>query len=105
MSKFFARASELTSSESESDSEDDKPVQQKATTVEAKKTTTTGPKKQYMKGFDESSESDEEIRVVVAQKDKRLERLNGILGDLKNHLKINDFVSIQNDFEKLTVEI
>jgi hypothetical protein len=47
-----------------------------------------------MKGLDESSESDEEKRTIKNPKDKRLESLNGILKDLKNHLNINDFVSI-----------
>ena len=37
--------------------------------------------------------------------DKRMELINGILKDLKNHTNINDFSSIQVDFDKLTSEI
>jgi hypothetical protein len=58
-----------------------------------------------MKNFGDSSESEEEVRVVKTGQDKKREALNQLLSDLKNHLKINDFGSIMTDFEKLTDEI
>ena len=58
-----------------------------------------------MKGFEDSEESEEEQRVVRTTKDKRLETLNNLLGELKNHLKIKDFGNIMVNFEKLTEEI
>lgn len=58
-----------------------------------------------MKGFDDSSESEEDIRTVKSLKDKKLEIMKGMLKDLKNHIKINDFGSIMEDFDKLSDEI
>lgn len=58
-----------------------------------------------MKDFDDSSESEEENRVVKTGKDKRAETMNNIIKDLKNHLKINDFSMLMDDFDKLTDEI
>lgn len=58
-----------------------------------------------MKGFEDSSESEEEQRVVKTTQDKKRQALDAILSELKNHLKINDFGSIMQDFEKLTEEI
>lgn len=58
-----------------------------------------------MKNFGESSESEEETRVVKTGQDKKIEHLNLIFSDLKNHLKINDFGQIMTDFERLTTEI
>jgi len=58
-----------------------------------------------MKGFEESSESEDEQRVVKTQKDKKLETINAIIKDINNHIKINDFSSLMTDFEKFTEEI
>lgn len=58
-----------------------------------------------MKGIDESSESEDEQRVVKTTKDKRLDTMNNIIKDIKNHLKINDFGAIMEDFDKMTDEI
>ena len=102
MSKFFAKASELSESESESSSEDERPVQQ---AKEAVKKPVAPVKKTYMRNFEDSEESEEEQRVVKTQKDKRLESMNAILKDLNNHIKINDFGALQTDFDKVTEEI
>ena len=53
----------------------------------------------------DSSSEEEDDRVVKSGKDKRWEVLNGILKDLKNHIKINDFSQIMGDFDRLTDEI
>lgn len=58
-----------------------------------------------MKGFDESSESEEDIRTIKTQKDKKLETINAIIKDINNHIKINDFSSLMTDFEKYTEEL
>lgn len=101
MSKWFQKP-DSESSESES-SEDEKPtVQQTAAT---KKGGAPQGRKQYMKGFDDSSESEEENRVVKTGKDKKVDTMNAVIKDLKNHLKINDFGTIIEDFDKLTEEI
>ena len=38
-------------------------------------------------------------------KDKKLDAMKAIIKDLKNHIKINDFGSIMEDFDKFTEEI
>lgn len=89
MSKFFANnSSDEESSEHSSDENSDSGVDAK----------------QDMKGgqfkFD-SSESDEEKRVVRSAKDKKWEVLTSIIKAMKNHIKINDWVSIAKDFDAL----
>jgi hypothetical protein len=47
------------------------------------------------------SESDEEARVVRTAKEKRWEALLKVIGIIRNHLKISDWVSLQEDFDNL----
>lgn len=58
-----------------------------------------------MKNYEDSSESEEEQRVVKTQKDKKLENFNAIKKDINNHVKINDFSSLMTDFERYCEEI
>lgn len=58
-----------------------------------------------MKNFEDSSESEEEQRVMKTGQDKKREALTNMFSDLKNHLKINDFGQILADFEKISEEI
>ena len=58
-----------------------------------------------MKGFDDSDESEDDVRVMKTTKDKRLESLHEVIKDLTNHVKINDFSSLQTDFDKFSSEI
>jgi hypothetical protein len=111
MSKWFASARDFSDSESSDSSDEEKPQQQTTTTTT---TAAAGAKKpgaaaqvrrNYMKGFEDSSESEEEQRVVKTTQDKKREVLDAILADLRNHLKINDFGSIMQDFEKLSEEV
>jgi hypothetical protein len=55
--------------------------------------------------FDSDDESEEEQRVVRTQKDKRQDVFDGIIKNLKNHLKISDFTQIITDFEALADEL
>lgn len=71
----------------------------------AKKGPTGAGKKTFMKGFEESSESEEENRVVESAADKKTKAINTLMADLKNHLKINDFGQIMLDFERLSEEV
>ena len=83
MSKFFGKKNESSSSEEES-SEEEVKVQK------------TGAKK---KNFaDSSEEEDEEKRVVVSHADKRAEQLKECFAKTGNHIKIGDFVQLENDF-------
>lgn len=117
MSKWFASAQDISESESSSSSDEEKKAPVPApVAVVAQPTTASGAKiamitatnvqrSKFMKNFGESSESEEETRVVKTGQDKKIEHLNLIFSDLKNHLKINDFGQIMVDFERLTTEI
>ena len=111
MSKWFQRPSDSESEESEVSDEEKPQVQQTATATATtaaaatKKPVAAAGRKQYMKGFDESSESEEEQRVVKTTKDKKQDAINGIIKDIKNRIKINDFGSMMEDFDKFTEEI
>ncbi|TPX54006.1 hypothetical protein PhCBS80983_g06080 [Powellomyces hirtus] len=59
----------------------------------------------FMRGFagsDSDEESDEDAkRVVKSARDKRFDEMRTCVKGLKNAQKINDWVAIQNEFEKL----
>jgi hypothetical protein len=95
MSKFFSKAKDDDSSSSGSSSSDEE---------EAKQTKKVETKKKKFYG-DDSDESDEEERKVVQGADKRTNALQDIFDKMKNHIKIDDFVSLQGDFEEISVEM
>ncbi len=49
----------------------------------------------------ESEEDEPAKRVVRSARDKRFEELNNIIGQTKNHMKINDWNSIVNGMRKI----
>jgi hypothetical protein len=83
MSKFFGKKNESSSSEEES-SEEEVKVQKKQV-----------KKKNFA---DSSEEEEEEKRVVVSHADKRNEQVKEIFAKTANHIKISDFVQLENDF-------
>ena len=103
MSKWFTSARDLSDSESSESSDEEKKVAAKKTVQPTAAPTAT--KSRFGKTYDESSESEEEQRVVKTGQDKRREALTQMLADLKNHLKINDFGSLLSDFERLSEEV
>lgn len=105
MNKWFASARDLSDSESSDSSEDEKKTTQTQQTAAATKKPTVAPKRNYMKNFEDSSESEEENRTVVSKQDKQLESLNATIKDINNHLKINDFSALMHDFEKFCEEL
>jgi translation initiation factor 3 subunit C len=52
-------------------------------------------------GFDDSSSDEEVQRQVISVRDKRFNELYAVIGRLKNHLKIEDWVGTAKDFEDL----
>lgn len=110
MSKWFASAQDLSDSESSDSSEDEKKVSTQAAKAAPTKTT-TGPttasqqRSKFMKNFGDSSESEEEQRVVKTGQDKKREALSSLFAEIKNHIKINDFGSLLTDFERLSEEV
>ena len=59
----------------------------------------------YMMGDSDSDDSDDQRRVVRSAKDKRFEELSHTVEQIKNSMKINDWVSIQENFDKLNKQL
>ena len=96
MSKFFSKAKDDDTSSSGSSSSDEE---------ETKQTKKVETKKKNIIGVDSDAESEEEERKVVAGADKSTNALTDVFDKMKNHIKIDDFVSLQTDFEEIVVEM
>ncbi|KAH8117064.1 eukaryotic translation initiation factor 3 subunit 8 [Phellopilus nigrolimitatus] len=95
MSRFLKGAvsgSSSSESESEEDSDEDESDEEKV-----KK------KSRFLVGGDADNESDEDVkRVVKSASEKRLDEMEAVGKTIENALKINDWVAISNEFDKLT---
>ncbi|KAH7913883.1 eukaryotic translation initiation factor 3 subunit 8 N-terminus-domain-containing protein [Hygrophoropsis aurantiaca] len=95
MSRFLRTAGSDSSSESESDSDDDESDMSGDEGVEKKKS-------RFLQSDSEGEDSDEDVkRVVKSTKDKRVEEIEATGKVMDNALKINDWVAISNEFDKL----
>ncbi|KAG1856517.1 eukaryotic translation initiation factor 3 subunit 8 [Suillus tomentosus] len=95
MSRFLRTAgSDSSSSDSESSDEDESEMSDEEPTQKKKS--------RFMRGdSDEDSEDEDVKRVVKSTKDKRLEEIEATGKVMDNGLKINDWVAISNEFDKL----
>jgi translation initiation factor 3 subunit C len=98
MSKFFAKK-EAPSSSSSSGSDDSSSEEE----TQVQQTTQQAKQKKFYGGDSDDSESDGE-RVVKSTSAKRIEALLQIFDKMKNHVKIADFNSLQEDFENIIRE-
>ena len=57
------------------------------------------------KHYGDSSEEEDEKRVVVSTADKRTENLKEVFDKMKNHVKISDFVALETDFNAIDNEM
>ncbi|EGN99904.1 hypothetical protein SERLA73DRAFT_88666 [Serpula lacrymans var. lacrymans S7.3] len=98
MSRFLRKTgsdSSSSDSESESDDDDDSDGSDDEAKVEKKKS-------RFVRSDSEDEESDEDVkRVVKSTKDKRLEEIEATGKVMDNGLKINDWVAISGEFDKL----
>ena len=59
----------------------------------------------FMKGDDDADSDDDSKRVVRSHKDKKWDQMMAEISNMKNHIKINDWVAIGDDFDKLNKQL
>ncbi|EIM83136.1 eukaryotic translation initiation factor 3 subunit 8 [Stereum hirsutum FP-91666 SS1] len=97
MSRFLRKADSGSSSDEDEDSEDESEMSDEEGQKETKK------KSRFLRSDSEGEESDEDVkRVVKSARDKRLDEMEATGKVMDNALKINDWVAISNEFDKLT---
>ncbi|KAI0633601.1 eukaryotic translation initiation factor 3 subunit 8 [Trametes polyzona] len=95
MSRFLKSAGDSSSSDSESSDEESEMSDEE----EGQKKPRVG---RFLQGASSDDESDEDVkRVVKSARDKRLDEMEATGKLMDNALKINDWVAISNEFDKL----
>ncbi|KAL1923372.1 uncharacterized protein VTP21DRAFT_8352 [Calcarisporiella thermophila] len=114
MSRFFRSAADSdTESSSDESYISDEELSEEEESEEVSEVEEDEPKRQtgrsrFLRGGDdedEESEEEEGRRVVKSAKDKRFEEIDASIKVIENAQKINDWVAIQNEFEKLNKTI
>ncbi|KAI5079453.1 hypothetical protein GOP47_0004932 [Adiantum capillus-veneris] len=98
-SRFWTQGGDSETEEEESDVEDEVPASGQDGGPDV------GAASRYLRGDSDSDDSDDQKRVVRSAKDKRFDEMLHTAEQIKNSMKINDWVSIQENFDKLNKQL
>ena len=108
-SRFFARGSsseeEETESETEETSTEEETSSEEEDSSSEEEEEKSGVNKFLLDSSDDDSDSEDARRVVRSAKDKRVEELTHIVEEIRNKMKINDWVGISSNFDKLNKQL
>lgn len=87
-SRFFA-------GDSDEDSDDRSETSSQPSEEQKPKTTAKPIQSRFAELDEDDSDSDDEDRVVRSEKEKRFDAIQSVIGTLRNHMKINNWVEIE----------